>query len=85
MKRKILEITEIDCGDELCGGCRYCNNSGHPPRCKRFWIPFSQALNGKAWIKPPRIDECLEAESLMQQAIDSGIIWRFADTVEETS
>jgi len=62
MKRKLLEITEIDCGDETCDGCGYCNNEGSPPRCQLFWVPYSQALDGKKWLRPPRITECLGAE-----------------------
>lgn len=51
MKRKILEITEIDCLNETCGDCK----CGEVEWCKKFSLPL---------LKEPkmRLPECLAAE-----------------------
>lgn len=56
MKRHILEITEIDCGDETCDGCEWDIQEGVSDFCRRLTKPL-----GYDWpIK--RLPECLEAE-----------------------
>ena len=62
MKRKILEITEIDCGDETCEGCVYLPASGRGYECERFKDEFSESPGGGEWNIPPRLPECLGAE-----------------------
>jgi hypothetical protein len=55
MKRHILEITEIDCGDETCDECEY--HDGGRYRCIRFDVPLW--WNNEVSRRPT---ECLEAE-----------------------
>jgi len=65
MKRKILEITEIDCGDETCGKCRHKSVDG-------LWCDrFGEAIR-RLWEDPAkRLPECLEAERLLKLADDA--------------
>jgi hypothetical protein len=55
MKRKILEITEIDCGDKYCGRCEHLSSRG--VRCIHFDSPVFWDKDGSI-----RIHECLGAE-----------------------
>ena len=54
MKRHILEITEIDCGDETCEGCRQMGFG----KCMRFIRRLRENTKGEF----VRLPECLEAE-----------------------
>ena len=56
MKRKILEITEIDCGDETCDGCE-----------ERIFTVLCGRFTGDHILKETgtgfgRLPECREAE-----------------------
>lgn len=61
MKRKILEITEIDCGDETCDRCHLLawNILSYCRRFQRADAP----RDGK------RLPECLEAEKMYFQYV----------------
>jgi hypothetical protein len=76
MKRKIMEITEIDCGDTLCERCRWKGSGYHvipydypaqkDNRCEKFFKKLIDNTQSQ-WLRLP---ECLEAERLMKQADD---------------
>lgn len=63
MKRKLLEITEIDCGDETCLDpqtltyCRYLDHGAN--WCNRIDRPAPFDWDKKLYSRCP---ECLEAE-----------------------
>jgi hypothetical protein len=77
MIRKILEITEIDCGDTTCDGCRFKTDFGAMSNsdfrtysmCDRFQkevgIPedalYRDVMDHRARLVL-RLPECLEAE-----------------------
>jgi hypothetical protein len=73
MKRKLLELTEIDCGGETCDGCRFIEGLDFDLKlagCGRFGIemPMDYDATSEA-IR--RLPECLEAERLMKLADDA--------------
>jgi hypothetical protein len=66
MKRKILEITEIDCGDTACDGC---GNKLYYMVCGRFGGTLKNKRPAGEGDNAPlshftyfRLPECLEAE-----------------------
>lgn len=70
MKRHILEITEIDCGDETCEGCNYIykRRVGIPTltMCQRF----TEMLTYSKEHGPGRLPECLEAERRYDRTLE---------------
>lgn len=64
MKRRILEITEIDCGDETCDedSCKFFINADRFPLCSvENNYPF-RSLKRVGPQSAKRSAECLEAE-----------------------
>lgn len=77
MKRKLLEITEIDCGDETCDGCRF--KADFNAMSNSDWRTYSMCNKWMKEVSIPddalyrdvidhrnklvkRLPECLEAE-----------------------
>ncbi len=77
MKRKLMVIEEIDCGEEFCEGCRHKGYGmhrvpfpdpyGNAPRCLRF-IKRLKDNTQSQWYRLP---ECLEAERKFKKYLDS--------------
>ncbi len=65
MKRKLMVIEEIDCGDTECGGCQFL---GHPFGTHVGCRYFHENL----YTEPlKRLHACLEAERKFQIYLDS--------------